>query len=63
MSATSYKPLPVCPYCGNIERNAWEIDFHHSDYTDHCCGICGEEYNLTRHVSVCYSTKKKGGAA
>lgn len=51
---------PVCPHCGHVERDAWEIDFGPGldGDTVHTCGSCGEEYEVSREVTVYYSTRK-----
>lgn len=49
---------PICPYCGNRERDAWEIDFSGLDGdTEHTCGSCGEDYFLSREVDIYYTSK------
>lgn len=60
VSAYTYSDFPVCPYCGHLERDAWEIDFGPGlDGNTHTwCGSCGKEYFLSRNVSVSYSSKK-----
>ena len=50
---------PVCPHCGHIEQDAWEIDFGGCDgSTEVTCNSCGEEYFLTRMVSFYYKSAK-----
>ena len=53
---TEYKPYPICPYCGQEDRDAWKIDFM-GDIAESHCGQCGLAYQVTRYVSVDYSTK------
>lgn len=54
---TEFTDKPICPYCGHSERNVWEIDFGGMDGdVEHTCGSCGEDYSLSRHVSVSYSS-------
>lgn len=59
----SYQTDPVCPYCGNVDTDAWEIDFGPvwEGETDTTCNDCAEDYHVQREVSVTYSTKKIGG--
>lgn len=57
-----YEDEPICPYCGHVERDAWEISFQTDDCITHACNSCGEDYTLTRHVSVSYSSGKKAQA-
>jgi hypothetical protein len=56
----SFSSKPVCPYCGNEEEDAWEIDFGDGleGDTEHDCGSCGETYFVSRSVSIYYSTQK-----
>lgn len=51
---------PICPYCGSVERDAWEINFGPGIDGDtvHTCGHCGEEYLLERVVFVQYSSSE-----
>ena len=50
---------PQCPYCGHIERDAWEIDFGPGFDGDkiHTCNACDRNYFLSRHVAVSYSSR------
>jgi hypothetical protein len=56
VSETTYTPAPVCPYCGHVEKDAWEISEHANE---HDCNACGETMFIDRHVSVSYSTGPK----
>lgn len=50
---------PVCPYCGYVERDAWEIDFGPGLDGD-CevaCSDCGRDYVVIRNCSVSYTTR------
>lgn len=52
-----YQSEPVCPYCGNRERDAWEIDFGGMEGdTETDCGSCGRAYRVSRHVTIYYTT-------
>ena len=56
---TEFTNQPICPYCGHAERDAWEIDFNGMDGdAEHTCGHCGEDYFLSRHVDIYYSSKR-----
>jgi hypothetical protein len=54
------EPNPKCPYCGYIERNAWEINFGAclDGDAEITCKHCSEDYVCQREVSVTYSTDK-----
>lgn len=56
MAMIAAQDYPVCPYCGHVERDAWEIDFGAGldGDTDICCNRCGSEYFCSRQVSVKY---------
>lgn len=60
MECTEHKHTnnPVCPHCGHVERDAWEIDFGAGIDGDATvtCGSCGEDYFCQREVEVSYST-------
>lgn len=58
MADHSHTEAPVCPHCGAVERDAWEIDFGPGLDGDTVtnCGACGEDYFITRHTIVSYST-------
>ena len=51
-------PLPVCPHCGTLERDYWELQLvTDGDSVTNTCGHCGLEYRVTIHVdSPTYST-------
>lgn len=65
MSSIDCTAEPICPYCGHRERDAWEINFglDLEGETEHTCGSCGEDYKVSRHVDINYSTQTKNGAA
>lgn len=54
-----YNQEPVCPHCGEICGDAWEIDFNQSECAVVECGKCGKEYSICRDISVTYSTYKR----
>jgi len=55
-----YTREPICPYCGNKDRDAWEYDFGDMEGTiETDCGNCGKEYYVTRNVEITYSTTGK----
>lgn len=57
---TDMTDQPVCPHCGYVERDAWEIDFGPGMDGDtvHTCARCGEDYDLYRTVFVNYTSAK-----
>lgn len=57
--STKYTSDPLCPYCGHIVINAWEIYFEdmEGDAELECSG-CGQKFICSREVTVTYSTSK-----
>lgn len=54
-----FNEQPVCPYCGYIRQDAWEINFGSNLFDGEAgiyCGECGKEYRVCREVEVTYST-------
>lgn len=47
---------PVCPYCGHVYTDAWEINFGPGleGDTTLSCGSCGRDYQCSREVDVYY---------
>src|SRR5665648_1115872 len=46
---TSYEIEMVCPHCGYVERDSWELT---DDDGDNTCGQCDSEYELSLiHIS------------
>jgi len=58
-SDTEHAPDVICPKCGYVQRDVWEINFgpglDGDAETD--CGMCGEVLFVTRYVAVTYTTK------
>jgi ribosomal protein S27AE len=58
-SDTHMKDRLICPHCGYVEKDAWEIDFGDIDGdTNIACASCGEEYLASRMAVFYYSTEK-----
>lgn len=55
----SYTSEPVCPYCGHEVRDAWEFSLSDGESTEYECGSCDQTFDITRHITVDYSTHKK----
>jgi len=51
---------PICPHCGHVEQDAWEINFGPGLDSDTVasCNSCGEDYFLERLVLVYYKSAK-----
>lgn len=52
----SYTDEIVCPYCGCIDRDSWEVQ---PDSADMQCGDCGETFDYNRIITIQYETFKK----
>jgi predicted RNA-binding Zn-ribbon protein involved in translation (DUF1610 family) len=61
MSDTRNTSQPVCPNCGHVERDAWEINFGPGIEGDAevTCNACGEDYHCERDAIITYTTRKK----
>jgi uncharacterized Zn-finger protein len=46
----------VCPYCGYEYSDSWEFD---GDDSSIDCEQCGKEFDYSRIVDICYTTRKK----
>lgn len=46
----------VCPYCGDVNADSWELGTGGEEDGETECGSCGRPYTYQRHVSVSYST-------
>jgi len=62
--ATDYTAHAVCPSCGYVDQDPWEIELGGSfgeGSGDVECYSCGEEFRLTRNISITYSSEKMEG--
>lgn len=57
---TEHRDNPICPYCGHLRKDAWEINFGPGieGWNEITCGNCEKEYFVERHCTVTYSTRK-----
>jgi uncharacterized Zn-finger protein len=53
-----FTPNAVCPYCGHIDRDSWELGDGGTDGETEC-GACEKTYLWERNIIVEYSTKIK----
>lgn len=51
-----YTNNAVCPYCGYMDKDSWELPENDNETQ---CASCGKEYFYERYVSATYSTYKK----
>jgi len=48
------EPNAVCPYCGYIHEDSWDL----SDDGETECDHCGKEFSFQRDVEITYCTSK-----
>jgi transcription elongation factor Elf1 len=53
---TDYTRELVCPYCGHVESDSWQI---HGDRGWTSCSDCVETYEYIRNVKITYCTNKR----
>jgi len=60
MSNGTLTPQPVCPHCGHVEHDAWEMNFGDGLDGDgtFSCASCGDDFFCSREVTVYYTTAK-----
>ena len=51
---TEYTPEVVCPHCGYVSSDSWEMT-----EGDRVCADCENRFVMTRHQEVTYSTEKE----
>lgn len=49
---------PVCPHCGHIIKDAWDIQFRNQLSEQYQCGACEERFDIRQNVSITYTTSK-----
>ncbi len=52
-----YRDEPICPFCGHVVGDAWELELDDEQSTEVECDECEREFTVTASVSVDYSTK------
>jgi uncharacterized Zn-finger protein len=52
-----YNDEPVCPYCGHIYTDAWELG-DCGDGTEVECGKCEKEFKVFSDRHITYNTYK-----
>jgi len=50
------KATPICPYCGTVETEVWDLDLMADDSNSVWCGGCGYEYAVVVHVTYAYTS-------
>ena len=49
---------PICPHCGKVDSDGWEIFEPEDETAETECLHCGQIYRCTRHELVRYVTSK-----
>jgi uncharacterized Zn-finger protein len=52
---------PVCPYCGCVYADAFELGLDDDESTEVECVECDKEFRIHAEISVSYSTDPIGG--
>jgi predicted RNA-binding Zn-ribbon protein involved in translation (DUF1610 family) len=47
----------TCPHCGYQEHDSWEIGGGLEGDFETACNSCGEDFLVSRNVSVSYTTR------
>jgi hypothetical protein len=60
---TDYTPNLVCPYCGYINQDSWEVNIDEGLEwdSDVDCGGCEKTFRASKYCTIRYSTKQKEG--
>lgn len=56
---TEYTDEPVCPHCGCIISDAWDITFGNQECTIIDCDDCDKGIEVCRNISTSYNTYKE----
>jgi ribosomal protein L37AE/L43A len=57
---TTHTDEPVCPYCGKVQPDAFEMGIGQLEWDgEHECGFCEREFRVSRSCIVFYTTKVK----
>ncbi len=57
---TEFTDNPICPHCGDEDRDAWELDLGPGlEGTGEVeCVACGKEFSVSRMATITYTTRK-----
>ena len=55
---TWHTTYAICPYCGYEDQDSWEIGHGEECDTETDCASCGRTFQVSRHISVTYTTKR-----
>lgn len=59
---TSHKSEVMCPWCGHVETEAWEIDgiYSDDDLSETSCDSCGRDFVVRTYAILTFSTRRPG---
>ena len=58
MNRHHYTSDIVCPHCGYVDQDSWEVGRgEEGDIGEQDCGRCEKPFSAQRHISVSYSTE------
>ena len=49
----------ICPYCGHVQMDSWELIPDHEECSETDCGECGEAFEYCVHKSITFTSFKK----
>jgi len=52
---TEYEREMICPWCGHVQSDPWEL---RDDDGEHDCGTCNREFKYVRQYDITYSTAR-----
>jgi transcription elongation factor Elf1 len=55
---TSNTSLAVCPHCGHIYEDSWELCQKDEDIYEYDCEYCEKAFTVQANISVTYTTAK-----
>ena len=47
----------VCPYCGHVDSDSWEVFDISEESKTIDCNSCGKEFFVNQNISVSYTSK------
>lgn len=51
-----YNSHAVCPFCGHVDYDSYELGGDDGEGGIVECGYCGKQYRYVRHIDISYST-------
>ena len=57
MREETYGDMLICPYCGCVDKNCWELGGGEDEDGETDCGSCGKTFVWHRDITVEYTGK------